>query len=202
MSKTALKNKLGYEDGLQTLTFTGVHVGKSEIFLAYLTTLNQSFTSTWNTEAVYGRVDPIATFQGNQRSFQISWEVPSHNDVDATSNMKRFKNLAQLIYPSYTAPKFGNTEESINALTLAKPPLMRIKYANLLTSDGSKGLLGYISNLSWAPVLEMGWFTSGGSVLLPKVVSLNVDFTVLHEQDLGWGDNKKFGSVDFPYTGV
>ena len=133
---TSLSNKIGSEGGLQVLTFTGVHVGKSEIFLAYLTSFNQSFASTWNTEAVYGRVDPIGTFQGNQRSIQLSWDVPSKDLPDASANLKRFGNLAKLIYPSYTAPNFGNPSESINALTLGKPPLMRIKYANLLTSFG------------------------------------------------------------------
>jgi calcineurin-like phosphoesterase len=38
-------------------------------FKAFLTTLNQNFSSTWNSEDVYGRNDPIATFQGTQENY-------------------------------------------------------------------------------------------------------------------------------------
>ena len=61
------------------LKITGVHCGQSISFLAFLTSFNQNFTSTWNTEVVYGRADPIATFQGNQRNIDLAWEVPAGN---------------------------------------------------------------------------------------------------------------------------
>ena len=39
--------------------------------------------------------------------------------------------------------------------------------------------------MSWNPVIEMGMFTDAGS-LYPKVVTLNVNFGVLHEYDRGF----------------
>ena len=87
---------------LHKLKFTGVHVGKSIEFLAFLDTFTQSFTSTWNSEQVYGRNDPIGTFQGTQRTLNLAWTVPAGNVTEAKQNLERFSSLAQLLYPSYS----------------------------------------------------------------------------------------------------
>ena len=87
---------------------------------------------------------------------------------------------------------------SINALTLSKPPLLRLKYANLV-AFGDKGLLGFVGSISWNPIIEMGLFNKSGN-LYPKVFSLNVDFNALHEEDLGWNAGK-FQGASFPFGG-
>lgn len=187
-------------EGLHILYVEGVHCKQTEQFLAFMTTFTQNYSSTWNSEVVYGRVDPIATFQGNQRTLSLAWTVPSANLIDAKANLQRFGNLARLIYPSYTE---GNTSADgmVNALTLGKPPLIRLSYSNLISSGNPAGLLGYIGNLSWSPDLDMGVFAdaSAGEVY-PKVVQLSLDFTVLHEEVLGW-DKSKFRGSTFPFGG-
>jgi hypothetical protein len=45
-------------------------------FKAFLTNLTQNFTSKWNSEEVYGRNDPIATFMGTHRTISLAWTVP------------------------------------------------------------------------------------------------------------------------------
>ena len=187
-------------EGLHILYITGVHCKQTEQFLAFLTNFTQNFNSTWNTETVYGRVDPIATFQGNQRTLSLGWNIPSANLQDAVGNLKRFSNLARLIYPGYTKDQ-SSTEGNINALTLGKPPLLRLKYANLISSGDPNGLLGYVGNLAWSPDLDMGVFADEFSrEIYPKVVQLSMDFTVLHEEVLGW-DKSKFRGSTFPFGG-
>ena len=64
---------------------------------------------------------------------------------------------------------------------MSKPPLIRMRYANLVRNQNdTNGLLGYITSLNWSPVLEMGFYHTGGNIY-PKVISLSVEFTVLHE---------------------
>ena len=46
-------------------------------FRAFLTSYNDSFSSNWNKESVYGRMDPIYTFQNTQRTMGLSFTIPN-----------------------------------------------------------------------------------------------------------------------------
>ena len=184
-----------YNDRIgSALIFKSAMNGTSVEFLAFLNSFSQNFSSDWNTQNVYGRNDPIATFRASQRTITISWDVPAGKLEEAKTNLENFSKLTQMIYPQYsrnaTSATIDKKTEYIggNALTLSKSPLIRLKFANLISNSsdgkGSEGLLGYITSLSWNPALDMGMFTDG-SKLYPKVVNLNVSYSVLHEHDLG-----------------
>lgn len=173
------------------LKFDSLILGSPIEFFAFITSFSQTFASTWNAEQVYGRNDPIGNFQGTQRNLNLSWDVPSANLTEAKANLDKMDTLAKMLYPAYSKANFtadDGTTVGSNALSLSKAPLIRLQYANLIKNQGNVssavGLLGWIGNLSWTPVIEMGMFTSGGE-LFPKVVSLSIDFTVQHEHDLG-----------------
>ena len=87
-----------------------------------------------------------------------------------------------MLYPTYTK---SDTAEG-GSYIMSKPPLVRVKYANLIANtQNSKGLKGYITSLTWAPVLEMGSFHGSSSSALgqvyPKVINITMEFTALHE---------------------
>ena len=87
--------------------------------------------------------------------------------------------------------------KNIDNAILSKPPLVRIKFANLIVGVDPNGLLGWISGLSWKPNLEMGMYTAGDQKnLFPKAIALSFSFNVLHEQVL---DQKSIGA--FPFGG-
>ena len=83
------------------LVFENVGTGRSVSFLAFLTDFAQSFASNWTTENVFGRADPIPTFQGTKRTISLSWDIPSYNLQDAKNNLKRSSELIRSLYPSY-----------------------------------------------------------------------------------------------------
>ena len=200
------------------IKFTSAMNGSSVEFLAFLTTFSQTFASDWNMQTVYGRNDPIATFRGTKRDLNLGWDVPAGNLEEAKFNLENFAKLTQMVYPSYSKAKIDvkkGDKKTItvgsNALTLSKSPLIRLKFANLITDSSgeqSDGLLGYITSLAWNPVLDMGMFTQENK-LYPKVVSLTISFGVLHEHDLGTtpstedGSGKKVfpDSATFPFGG-
>lgn len=156
-------------------------IGEGRIvkFKAFLTTLNQNFSSTWNSEDVYGRNDPIATFQGTKRTISLAWDVPAGSFDEAKDNLERTALLAQLLYPGY--------KEDV----IAKPPLVKVKFANLIkNSSTDDGLLGYIDSLAINPVLDMGMFNVDQE-FFPKVISLSFNLNVLHQHDLGINDDNK-----------
>tara|TARA_Y100000114_G_C11762690_1_gene330808 strand:- start:1272 stop:2003 length:732 start_codon:yes stop_codon:yes gene_type:complete len=192
-------------------------------FPAFLTDFSQNFDATWNTEDVFGRMDPIATYQGTKRTMSLGFDVPSINREEARKNLAKCGRLVQMVYPVYN--------NIAGAQILSKSPLVRIEFANLISSKAntpqppegtaqqtpqkpqvsqrkdqsnpsspltleekpeqtkekgvvkSNGLLGWISGLSWKPVLEMGMFT-GNNELLPKVISISFSFNILHEEIL------------------
>jgi len=191
-----------YAAGVHSLMFTPQHVNNSAVaFMAFLTSFTQNFASTWNSESVYGRIDPIGTFQGNKRTLSLGWDVPSGTLKEAKANMKNIETLMQIIYPSYTG---GSLRSFGSALTLSKPPLMRLLYANLICTPDGDGLLGWIDSISWTPSLDMGLFEEGQGTtrnIYPKVISLQINFSVLHEGEMGYKDGEWKGGATFPFGG-
>ena len=164
-------------------------------FKAFLTTLNQNFNSTWNSEEVYGRNDPIATFQGTKRVISLAWDVPAGSFAEAKDNLERTALLSQMLYPGYTG------DASTSGGVIARPPLVKVKFANLIrNSSNDEGLLGWIDSLSINPVLDMGMFNAEGE-FFPKVISLSFNLNVLHQHDLGIDEsnNQRGGGAKFPF---
>lgn len=208
------------KNSLSVLQFTSLVDESTVDFMAFLTSFNQSFSSTWTSEQVYGRNDPIANFQGTQRTFNLGWNLPSANVEEAQKNMGKVAMLTKMLYPGYSQNMAsvdtteqivdGQIQSSINvgsnALSLSKAPLIRLKFANLINDafkNDSNGLLGYIGSLSVNPALDMGMFTLDKK-LYPKVYELSIDFTVLHEHDLGRTSKEKKSFSDgptFPFGG-
>ena len=83
------------------LEITSTVTGYVEEFPAFLTDMSQNFTSNWSTEDVYGRNDPIATFQGTKRTISLGFDLPAGSLQDAKDNLDRCSNLTQMMYPGY-----------------------------------------------------------------------------------------------------
>ena len=122
---------------------------------AFLTSFTQTFTSNWNEEEVYGRMDPIATFQNTRRSVSLAFDLPAANLIVAQDNLKQCDRLAQFLYPGYVNQneinKDPNGETKVLGRVIARPPLVSVKFANLISSGKSdaasvqnEGLLGYL----------------------------------------------------------
>lgn len=191
-----------------SITIRGI-IPKQEVsFPAFLTSFSDSMTSNWNEEQVYGRPDPIGTFQNTSRKISLGFDAPAANLDEAKKNLKNINSVKQFMYPAYssgTAPASGSLPEvTTNALSLAKSPLVRLKFANLIQNQAEAGLLGWISSFSATPVIEMGMFNEN-TKLYPKVYNISIDFTPQHEFDLGYKHSG--GAIDpkftkFPYDGA
>ena len=166
------------EDMGEVLTFQNARntTGHTVSFIAFVNTFSQNFNSNWNTQEALGRMDDIATFKNTTRSISVAWEIPSEDGQTALENLNRCNALIAMLYPEYTDKGTSDAGSYI----MSKPPLVRLRYSNLIQTPKGGGLLGYITSLSWTPVLEMGSFHQGGDIY-PKVISISIEFTVLHE---------------------
>lgn len=158
-------------------------------FIAFVNSFSQNFNSNWNQQEALGRMDDIATFKNTTRTISVAWDIPAPDMVTAKENLNRCNALISMLYPTYTN---ADTKDG-GSFIMSKPPLVRLKYSNLIqnTFEGI-GLKGYISSLSWTPVLEMGSFHSGGRIY-PKVISISIEFTALHEPIYSGGPTGYFG---------
>lgn len=174
------------------------------VFDPFITNYSDNWTSDWNSEHVFGRSDPIYTWKSTGRSISLGFKTVAASFKEAYSNMCNIQRLQKMLYPYYYAPGSGL------ATTIAKAPLIRLRWANLIMNnknanvnngsdhhdDGTfynhddrleNGLLGVIKSLSCTPDLDEGMIEGpGAGVLYPKVWNISLSFGVLHENILGW----------------
>ena len=163
---------------------SAVNAELSVEFPAFLTDFSQTFDATWNSENVYGRMDPIATYQNTKRTVSLGFDVPAASLEVAKKNLEKTQNLIKMVYPVYK--NIGG------AKIISKPPLVRVSFANLLRKNtvlkegatDNTGPLGWISGLSWNPEMQMGMFASNKE-FFPKVIKISFQFNILHETTLG-----------------
>jgi len=197
---------------LRNSDFFKIHIkhiptGQKVSFEGFVTQFSDTYTAQWNEEQVYGRMDPLATYQGTKRNITLGFDIPADSKTMAIWNMKRIQKLIQFMYPVYDSGDLSTQ----NALTAA--PLLTLKWTNLISSVNNEGqeLVGYINGpISYAPEVAEGGFMSpaitqhaleegqlhAGSKAqgerkeirnyFPKKISMNFNFTVLHTHLLGW----------------
>jgi len=122
-------------------------------FKAFLTSLADNFSSKWGSERAYGRMDPIKIFQGTQRTMTISWDLIASNKEEGIENLRKCTNLIRMLYPTQT--KHGS------ATSLRAPPMMAIKFTNLVSqgpADEGRGLTGTLNGFNFTPNLDVGFF--------------------------------------------
>jgi hypothetical protein len=181
----------------QTLTITHVPTGFSVAFPAFIDTFNDAFTSAWTQESVYGRMDPIATFNGTERVLSLGWHVPAPGYKDAEKNLGDVNQLISYLYPMYDGDAAASGATSLN-----QSPLIRIKFGNLVVSSLSgDGLLGYCQGITFDPAIQYGMFnekTATGPRYFPKTFRLNLELKVLHDHRLGFRVSDNADTVTDP----
>jgi len=184
------------------ISFVHVPTGKCVSFKGFLTAFSDNYISDWQSETVYGRMDPIDVFRGTRRNISLSWVVPAYDEAEAKENLSNVGLLNKMLYPTYAAPT--NYQQTTGPSVIEQPPLLRMRFVNWAksmnstiaeTTKGSSykpglicnagGLLGHLGGMSFAPNIETGFFDLDGE-LFPKEIGLSGEFTVLHEHLMGW----------------
>ena len=187
------------------LKFEHVPTGFTVEFPAFLDLFSDQYSSHWNEEQVFGRMDPIATFSHTRRNLSFAWHVPADSFEDAQRNLSKMNKLISFLYPLYDKKAKGG------ATAMNMGPLLRVKFGNLIQSANGGGLLGYVNGFTFDPELQYGMFhkkptlsTSAGAPkkkvsstdieYYPKTFRVNCELNVLHEHALGFSENPKPGT--------
>jgi len=187
--------------------FQHIATGTESKFKGILTNFEDSFSCDWNDVSVYGRMDPISTFQGTKRQINFGFDVVACDLDEAKENFENSRKLIQSLYPVYEDVGPSITTPEFSATSIQAPPLLKIRFANLIAArEGDSlhgGLVGKLNGLSYAPDLEAGFFTAkiDGGQILPKVNRFSCNFTVFHTEGLGWNQDGAYrsGHDGFPY---
>ena len=191
---------------------------KNEVsFEGFVTGFSDTYTSQWNEEMVYGRMDPLSTFQSTRRSIEIGFDIPNDSKQHAIWNMSQVRQFIQFLYPTYNDS--GLSQQNV----LKAGPLLGIKWINLISSpnNAQEKLIGYINgSVSYSPEMNDGGFLarrlSAGlqpaedsrskeiANYFPKKLSLSFNFTVLHTHLVGWApdaESAAAGVTSFVFGG-
>jgi hypothetical protein len=177
------------------IDFFHIPTKKCVSFKGFVTAFDDQYMAGWNSQEVYGRMDPIMTYQGTRRVVSISWDIVAASLEESIANLHRIEHLISLLYPVYNEGEIQ---------TIQAAPLMKIKFANLIRQPGAAGdqphagtggLVSAVESFNYAPTFEPGFFLPGKGRLFPKSVSMQCQFTVLHTHELGWKPGGKSGII-------
>ena len=197
------------------LTLQHVPTGHKVSFPAYIEMFSDQYSSNWNAEDVYGRMDPIATFVNTRRAISLAWNVPAQSYDDAKLNLEKVNKLMSFLYPLYEEESEGG------ATAINQAPLLRVSFGNLIRdAKTGRGLLGYVNGFTFDPAVEFGMFhnqpkatSTANNVVIeyyPKTFRVNFELNVLHEHSLGFKrsssgtsfsfTDEKLNNTNYPYS--
>ena len=154
---------------------------------------SDTVTPSWTTEAVYGRMDPITTYQNTTRAISLSFELGPFTDSDdrAQLALTKLTRLMQFQYPTYS--------DFSNAMSISRPPLLQVSFANYIRSGKGTGLLCYMDSMAYNPADGMSATSVPkikDGIILPQRISVSLSLKVLHSQETGWDDEGKWVGGD------
>lgn len=146
-----------------------------------LRVFTENYNLEWNSENVFGKMDPIMSYKTTNKSLSIEFIVTG-DAVEAAVD------LSMYMYP--TQKRDGN------ALYIKDPPLLRVYFKGLIQSQDDTGLLCACTNFSLergqfyndTTTSKIGTVETGESSGTPEATQIVVqmDLVPLHEFELGF----------------
>ncbi len=156
------------------ITFRSISSGQEFKFSAFLTNFSDDYKSNWNSQEIFGRMDPVYTYKNTVRKIAIGFDVPSYDIDESKRNTIKAEKLIRGLYPVYKELPNGR-----GTAIITTPPYFKIKFANLIDE------LGWIDGFSFKPELESGFFFDKDKVLA-KLFKVSFTFNVVHSKALGF----------------
>lgn len=203
------------------INFKSMVSGIAAEFPAILTSFSDSWTSNWDSQDIYGRMDQIHNFKNTTRVISFAFAVVPDDALQSAELMGQFESLVRMLYPRYeTAPDESATDyQAMNVNLLRAAPIIGIKMGNLIRSNDSNNfLLGKVAGFNFNPDVDAGfWLSPGpstfeggdtsmtpasveGSQYYPKKWEVQVEFTVMHTEPLAQGGGDWQGNNEYPYN--
>ena len=178
-----------------------------------LTEYSDNVSTKYNAEQVFGRMDPITTYQGTERKISFAINLKKISSSKHKPGTDAFNRDQAKFAKAGTTPKFiirdlmafqyPTYKKQSSALSIARPPLVRVYLKNFLdfgNGENKKGLLCAMDGFAFtpmvgftpenSPLIRYGKESDGTGTNLLDFANVSCKFSliVLHEHELGFVD--------------
>ena len=182
-----------------SLIIEHIPTGEARLLMASkikLTGFKDALTTNFNKEAAYGRMDEIPFYQGTTRQIDLSIRLGPYYHYSSNNEAKESKynnnlfaeetlrDIMRFQYPTFIQ------RAGAGLRTIQSPPLLNIKFGQLIRSNDNGPLICYLNGFTYSPLIDASPFSDknvyvDGENMIPKQYDVNFNITVLHDYDLG-----------------
>lgn len=123
-------------------------------FHAFLASLTDGFTASWEDSEGYGRVEPVGVYKNTRRKIGLSFYIASTSPGDFDEMWVKINKLVTLLYPQYTVgktlttgPDGGYRFTQPFSQLIGASPLVRLRLGDLIRSNYSRFALARLFGL-------------------------------------------------------
>ena len=130
-------------------------------FKALLTQFEDQYSSDWEQEQTFGRMDPVRSFRGTQRIITLGWDVVAASLEEAEHNLTTCSTLLSMLYPSYDSRGVQNPDAKAPANQAAEdqnaPPTPTDAAAakDALSSNADRAVSRNAATIAAAPLFRL-----------------------------------------------
>ena len=167
-----------------------------------ITNLSDSWALAFNEEIVYGRIDPIPTYSNTTRTISVSMDlIPVKKGSqgrleDSLAHQVVINKIAQMCYAGY------EDTGDFNFAVIKAPPLVSIKYANVICSSDGEALKAYMKSFSVTTQNE-GLYNIAPGVENTDIyynrLSLSFEFGIIHDSEIGHKGDGTVKNANYPF---
>lgn len=153
--------------------FQDVRTNEIVSFHAFLISLSDDYSASYDSVEGFGRVEPVKIYKGTTRKIGLSFVVASTSHEDFQEMWQKINKLLTLIYPQYTEgrdllpfSKDQSTSYRFKApfsQMIGASPLVRIRLGDLLRSNYSKFSIARIFGAAEGTMTIPGAATGAGA---------------------------------------
>ena len=161
-----------FDENPDDLVIQMVATGKYLIFRDGIDAFDRSYNISWESINVYGRQDPIQTYQATGETINLSWPLkPGTNSDEYNRQLEAILALGKFARPQYSN---GSIIES---------PLLRIRYRNLIVQDypNTPVLIAPSSiSVNYGDRAREVVSAMGEKLLIPKKINITIGGAVIN----------------------
>lgn len=111
-------------------------------FHAFLSTLEETYTPTFESTQAYGRIDNVRTYASTERTITVSFKVAAMSKEDFDYMWWKINKLVTLVYPSWTKGRQVSSGDSVFTQPFsqipASTPVIRFRVGDIMKTNFSK----------------------------------------------------------------
>ena len=188
--------------------FLSLRSNDQDWFKCYIhpTSYQESFKSRWSTEdSSHGYLNQQFSYGGTERVVSLSFVLPAISVAQARWNLTKCSNMSDMVYGKYRNLRV----EPDQIRVLAHEKTFRADFGSLIRDEKV-----VVSKFSFSVDPDAGAFDYDGSVvdsegtpidsdvthstkglLLPKQISVDVEFIFIHDDALGFGGSNRIPGI-------